>query len=83
MIIGAGLTHQESMCKMLIGKIGCASRLLELSNTLSSGNRYHRVDPLMEKFLPMDDPSVLETLIEIAEAVDLEPTKVWIERNFY
>mgnify|MGYP001136087486 FL=1 len=37
----------------------------------------------MEKFLPMDDPSVLETLIEIAEAVDLEPTKVWIANNFY
>jgi len=37
----------------------------------------------MEKFLPMDDPTVLEQLIELAEGVDLEETKAWLRKNFY
>jgi hypothetical protein len=47
------------------------------------GSRFHQVNPYMEKFLAMDDPALTNTLIELAEQVDLRPTIEWIEEHFY
>ncbi|KAL6066227.1 Phospholipase, patatin family protein, variant 2 [Balamuthia mandrillaris] len=47
------------------------------------GDRYHQLNPFMEKPLAMDDPALLPVLVEIADNVDLRKTIEWIRVNFY
>jgi len=47
------------------------------------GARYHRLDPLLDKEIPMDDPLQIPILTEIAKAVDLSDTIIWIQSNLY
>jgi hypothetical protein len=47
------------------------------------GTRYHRMDPLLEKEIPMDDPLQIPKLTEIAKQQDLTETLEWIRKNFY
>jgi len=47
------------------------------------GSRFHQVNPRFEKFLPMDDHTITQDLIEAAMQVDLTDTIEWISEHFY
>jgi patatin-like phospholipase/acyl hydrolase len=47
------------------------------------GNRFHQVNPLMDTYYPMDDPSALPGLVELARSVNLDDTIAWIRQHFY
>lgn len=46
-------------------------------------DRYHRLNPHLEKELPMDDPGAVPVLTKTAYSVDLTKTFAWIRRNLY
>ena len=46
-------------------------------------DRYHRLNPLLEKELPMDDPGAVPVLTKTAYSVDLTRTLTWIRKTFY
>jgi len=46
------------------------------------GNRFHRVNPILPTNIPLDDAENIKTLIAIAKSYDLNPTFVWISKNF-
>ncbi len=47
------------------------------------GSRLHRVDPLMDSNIALDEPSALPILVEIGVNHDLEETFNWIQKNVY
>jgi len=47
------------------------------------GSSYHRLDPLLEKEIAMDDPLMIPYLTEVAKKVDLTETLQWIEEHLY
>lgn len=47
------------------------------------GDRFHQCNPLMDKFLDMDNPAIISDLIDLANKVDLEPTLAWINEHLY
>ncbi len=65
---------------MMVGA-GLANQMKMVKMLL--GERFHQMNPIMEEFLAMDDPSLADALIEIAENVDLTDTIAWIEEHFY
>jgi len=60
--------------------------MLQKSQTICSeilGKRYHRLDPVLDKEIPMDDPKQIPILTEIAKNVDLSQTILWIQTHLY
>jgi hypothetical protein len=45
-------------------------------------NRYHRLAPLLDEPIGLYDPEAIPDLIQLAEAVDIEPTVYWINNYF-
>lgn len=50
---------------------------------LMLGERFHQCNPLMEKFLDMDNAALIPDLIALANTVDLAPTLAWIDVHLY
>jgi hypothetical protein len=50
---------------------------------LMLGERFHQCNPLMEKFLDMDNAAIIPDLIDLANKIDLGPTLAWIEFHLY
>lgn len=46
-------------------------------------DRYHRLNPQLEKELPMDDPGAVPVLTKTAYSVDLTKTFAWIRKHYY
>ncbi len=47
------------------------------------GTRLHRVDPVMDTKIALDEPSALPDLVNIATLHDLTATFDWIQKNIY
>merc|ERR1711998_808597 len=47
------------------------------------GSKYHRVDPIMQKFIPFDASDRIEELEELALKESLEKTFDFVDRYFY
>jgi hypothetical protein len=43
------------------------------------GENYHRIQTTLGKEVPLDDPSEIKYLLEVAEGLDLDEAKVWVE----
>jgi hypothetical protein len=43
---------------------------------------YHRLDPILPRDIPLDDPTALTLLKDIANKVDLMPTIKWIQTHW-
>jgi hypothetical protein len=47
------------------------------------GDRFHRVNPPLPKNIPLDCPDQMPTLVQLANAIDLEPTVQWILTHWH
>merc|ERR1712146_736303 len=47
------------------------------------GNKYHRVDPIMRKFIPFDASDRIDELEALAMGESLEKTLEFVDRYFY
>ena len=47
------------------------------------GNNLHRLDPPLERNLPIDDPSIVPKLVKLGRELDLSETVSWIRSHFY
>ena len=60
--------------------------MIQHANILSRsllGERFYRIDPMLEKELPMDDPELLPVLSKVGKDHNLEECFEWIQKNFY
>ncbi len=46
------------------------------------GDRYHRINPILDEKFAIDDWKKVPKLVEIAENIDLAPTVEWLEENW-
>jgi len=47
------------------------------------GDRYMRIDPIMQEEIPLDDPKMIPETVRVAESVDLEAAYEWIGKHLY
>lgn len=47
------------------------------------GKSFHRLDPILEKPIPMDDPTQMAEIINVGMQIDLDDTIDWIREHFY
>lgn len=47
------------------------------------GDRYQRINPPLPKNIPLDCPAEMPTLVQLANAIDLEDTKAWIDTHWH
>ncbi|ELR22583.1 phospholipase, patatin family protein [Acanthamoeba castellanii str. Neff] len=47
------------------------------------GSRFHQLNPTFDKFMPMDDHTITNELIEIGMKTDLTETIAWVSEHFY
>ena len=45
-------------------------------------DHYHRLNPILDEDIPLDDTGSIPYLIEIADKTDLVPTFEWLEKNW-
>lgn len=47
------------------------------------GERYHRLNTLLEKELPMDEPGAIPVLTRAAYSSDISQAVTWIKKTYY
>jgi hypothetical protein len=47
------------------------------------GERYYKVDPVLQEEIPMDDPAQIPVLTEIAKKQDLSGVEQWIQKQIF